>query len=110
MLQLSEHFTVLCWSVTFTPLQGNCCNAGEGEEDLDVTAFETGFVNEDTVWSDPTVMCWNTQVAFYVLLIFFPGEENLLLKILIYDWNERKLAFDLKTVLVNCTVVNMFQP
>jgi len=49
MLQLSEHFTVLCWSVTFTPLQGNCCNAGEGEEDLDVTAFETGFVNEDTV-------------------------------------------------------------
>lgn len=49
MLQLSEHFTVLQQSVTFTPLQGNCYSAGEGEEDLDVTAFRTRSVNEDAV-------------------------------------------------------------
>lgn len=49
MLHLSEHFTVLHRSVTFTPLQGNCYNTGEGKEDLDVTAFEARFVNEDTV-------------------------------------------------------------
>lgn len=49
MLQLSEHFAVLHHSVTFTPLQGNCYNTDEGKEDLDVTAFEIHFVNEDVV-------------------------------------------------------------
>lgn len=111
MLHLSEHFTVLHRSVTFTPLQGNCYNTGEGKEDLDVTAFEARFVNEDTVWSDLTVTCWNTPVTFYIFLIFlFPGEENLLLKILIYDWDDRNIAFDLKAVCMNCVAVKMFQP
>lgn len=57
MLQLSEHFTVLHQSVTFTPLQGNCYSPGEGEEDRDVTAFETRSVNEGAVRSDPIVAC-----------------------------------------------------
>lgn len=49
MLQLSDHFTVLHHLVTFTLLQGNCFNTGEGKEDLDVTAFETQLVNEDVM-------------------------------------------------------------
>lgn len=49
MLQLSEYFAVLHHLVTFTPLQGNCYNTGEGKEDLDVTAFKIQFVNEDVV-------------------------------------------------------------
>lgn len=49
MLQLLEDFAVSHQLVTFTPLQRNCYNTGEVEEDLDVTAFETHFVNEDAV-------------------------------------------------------------
>lgn len=110
MLQLSEHFAVSHQWVTFTPSQRNCYNTGEVEEDLDVTAFETHFVNENAVWSDLIVACWNKQVALYVLLIFlFPGEENLPLKVLIYDWSDRKIAFDLKAVHMNCIAVKMFQ-
>lgn len=102
MLQLSEHFAVLHHSVTFTPLQENCYNTGEGKENLDVTAFETQFVNEDVVWSDLVVTCWNTPVTFYVLSIFlFPEEGHLLLKILRYDWNDRNITFDLKAVHMN---------
>lgn len=109
MLQLSEHFTALHQSVTFTPLQGNCYNTGEGKVDLDVTAFETRFVNEDAVWPDSHMLKYTSR--FYILLIFlFAGEESLLLKILIYDWNDRKIVFDLKTVCMNCIVVKMFQP
>lgn len=49
MLQLLEHFAVSHQLVTFTPSQKNCYNTGEVEEDLDVTAFETHFVNENAV-------------------------------------------------------------
>lgn len=58
---------------------------------------------------DNSMLKYTSQL--YALLIFpFPSGENLLLKMLTYDWNDGGIAFDLKTVHVNCVTVKTLQP